>query len=477
MLYHSGKLGCFLIRLYHTEVVMFKPIFDQQKVYFKSQATRSYEARLEAISRLENMIDTHEKALCDVLKHDLNKSETEAFLTEILPLKQEISYIRKHLKSWIKPKRKGKSLITSTMSSKVVYSPKGVVLIVSPWNYPVQLALMPLLSALAAGNCAIIKVSEISSATGQLLCQLINKTFEPHHVFATDVAPNEFNDLLELPYDHLFFTGSPAIGKIMMSAAAKHLTPVTLELGGKSPAIVMEDANIDVAARRIIWGKGLNCGQTCIAPDYIVVHHSQKQPLINALIQSIDKLFPNSHKNEDFPKIINERHFKRLISYLASQNIVYGGEVDDVKHKIALTLIDEPSLDSAIMNDEIFGPLLPILSYETQEELHRILDHHPNPLALYLFTESQSRKNSVIQERGFGGAAINDTIIHIVSPTLPFGGVGNSGMGAYHGFTSFETFSHAKAVVDSPTWFDLVFKYPPYTSKKQKLIQSLRKMV
>ena len=475
-MYDTGKVSCFLIRLYHMEVDMFKPVFDSQKSYFNAQHTRSLNSRLEKIERLEKLITTHEKALCEVLKKDLNKSETEAFLTELLPLKQEISYIRKHLKSWMKPKKKGRSLITSTMSSHVIASPKGVVLIVAPWNYPVQLALMPLLSALAAGNTAILKVSEISSHTGQLLVKLINEAYQPHEVFASDVAPQDFHDLLDLPYDHLFFTGSPAIGKIMMSAAAKHLTPVTLELGGKSPAIVMEDANVSVSARRIIWGKGLNCGQTCIAPDYVVVHESKKEELVAALIHSIENMFPASHTNPDFPKVINERHYTRILAYLKNQTILYGGQQGD-HQRLGLTLVDEPSLSSPLMQEEIFGPILPILTYHDEAQLHAILDTHPDPLALYLFTESKTNKEKIIHERGFGGAAINDTIIHIVSPTLPFGGVGNSGMGSYHGKYSFDTFSHFKAIVDSPTWFDLVFKYPPYSSKKSKLIQFLRKLV
>ncbi|MBS3991831.1 MAG: aldehyde dehydrogenase family protein [Erysipelothrix sp.] len=456
---------------------MYKPIFDSQKAYFKTHATLPLQARLESISKLENMITVHEKALCEAVYKDLNKSESETFLTELLPLKQEITYIRKHLKSWMKAKRKPKSLATITMSSKVLSSPKGVVLIVSPWNYPIQLALMPLISALSAGNTAIVKVSEMSSHIGALLTQLINETFDPQLVYATDVGPEEFHDLLELPYDHLFFTGSPAIGKIMMSAAAKHLTPVTLELGGKSPAIVMADANIKVAARRIVWGKGLNCGQTCIAPDYVVVHKSIKNQLVEALIEMIEKQFPSSLNNQDFPKIINERHFNRLVSYLKDQAILHGGTYDEENHKIAYTLVHEPSLDSPLMQEEIFGPILPILSYHDDASLNSILDANPNPLALYLFTEEQANKTKIMTERGFGGAAINETILHIVSPTVPFGGVGKSGMGSYHGVYSFDTFSHMKTIVDSPTWFDLIVKYPPYTVKKQKLIQILRKLV
>ncbi len=456
---------------------MFKTIYDSQKAYFKSHVTLSLQARLDSISKLESMITVHEKALCEAVFKDLNKSETEAFLTEILPLKQEITYIRKHLKSWMKAKRKPRSLVTSTMSSKVLPSPKGVVLIVSPWNYPIQLALMPLMSALSAGNTAIVKVSEISSYTGKLLTKLINETFDSKLVYATDVGPEEFHDLLELPYDHLFFTGSPSIGKIMMSAAAKHLTPVTLELGGKSPAIVMPDANIKVAARRIVWGKGLNCGQTCIAPDYVVVHQSVKNELVEALKEMIETQFPSSLTQEDFPKIINERHFDRLVSYLKDQAILHGGTYDKEQNKIAFTLIHEPSFDSPLMQDEIFGPILPILSYHDETSLNEILDAHPNPLALYLFTEDKANKEKIMKERGFGGAAINDTILHIVSPTLPFGGVGNSGMGSYHGVYSFETFSHMKTIVDSPTWFDLIVKYPPYTTKKKKLILILRKWV
>lgn len=456
---------------------MFKPIFDSQKAYFKTHATLPLQARLDSISKLESLITTHEKTLCEAVYKDLNKSETEAFLTELLPLKQEITYIRKHLKSWMKAKRRPKSLATMTMSSKVLPSPKGVVLIVSPWNYPIQLTLMPLMSVLSAGNTAIVKVSEMSSHSGALLTKLINETFDPQLVYATDVGPDEFHDLLELPYDHLFFTGSPAIGKIMMSAAAKHLTPVTLELGGKSPAIVMEDANIKVAARRIVWGKGLNCGQTCIAPDYIVAHKKVKNELVEALIEIIEKQFPSSLTHQDFPKIINERHFNRLVSYLKDQAILHGGTYDEEHHKIAFTLVHEPSFDSPLMQEEIFGPILPILTYHDEKSLNEILDAHPNPLALYLFTQSNEAKNIIMTQRGFGGAAINDTIIHIVSPTVPFGGVGNSGMGAYHGKTSFDTFSHMKTIVDSPTWFDLVFKYPPYSDKKKKLIQVLRKLV
>lgn len=456
---------------------MFKPIFDSQKAYFKTHATLPLQARLESISKLENMITVHEKALCEAVYKDLNKSETETFLTEFLPLRQEITYIRKHLKSWMKSKRRPKSLATSTMSSKVLPSPKGGVIIISPWNYPILLALTPLVSALSAGNTAIVKVSEISSHTGALLTKILNETFDPQLVYATDVGPDEFHDLLELPYDHLFFTGSPAIGKIMMSAAAKHLTPVTLELGGKSPAIVMDDANIKVAARRIVWGKGFVCGQTCIAPDYIVVHQSVKDELVKALKETIETQFPSSLTLQDFPKIISERHFKRLISYLKDQTIIHGGTYDEAQHRIAFTLVDEPPLDSPVMQDEIFGPILPIITYHDETSLNVILDANPNPLALYLFTEDKDNKEKIMKERGFGGAAINETILHIVSPSVPFGGVGNSGMGAYHGKNSFDTFSHHKTIVDSPTWFDLLLRYPPYSAKKKKLIQTIRKLV
>lgn len=461
----------------HMEVLMFKAIFKSQKSYFKSHVTQSLQARLDSISKLEIMITSNEKALCEAVYKDLNKSETEAILTELLPLKQEITYIRKHLKSWMKAKRQPKSFATSLMSSKILPFPKGVVLIVSPWNYPIQLTLMPLMAALSAGNTAIVKVSEISSNTGKLLTKLINETFDPELVYATDVRPEEFCDLLDLPYDHLFFTGSPTIAKIMMSAAAKHLTPMTLELGGKSPAIVMSDANIKVAARRIVWGKGINCGQTCIAPDYVVVHQSIKSKLIEALKETIESQFPSSLTLDDFPKIINEHHFNRLVSYLKDQVILHGGEYNTTQNKISFTLVNEPSCESPLMREEIFGPILPILTYHNEESLHKILDAHPNPLAFYLFTEDQTNKEKIISERGFGGAAINDTIFHVVSPTLPFGGVGNSGMGSYHGVHSFKTFSHMKSIVDSPTWIDPIVKYPPYSNQSKKLILFLKKYV
>lgn len=434
--------------------------------FYSAGMTLPHSFRLKQLQKLKTMLLEYEEELYEALYADLGKSRFESWETEIGPVLQEISYAQRHLKSWMKPRRAKTSILHFPSSGKMIPEPYGTVLILSPWNYPVQLTLMPLAAAIAAGNCAVLSLPTASMHTSRVLEKLLADAFAEEHVrtYLGDIPTN--TELLKEPFDYIFFTGSPRVGKIVMEAAAKNLTPVTLELGGKSPCIVDRTADIQLAARRIVWGKSLNSGQTCVAPDYILAEQSVKGRLCTALAEEYQKLYGNDPiNNPDYPKIINGQHFERLVSLLEGQKIISGGRYDRESRKMELTVLDSPDVHATVMEEEIFGPILPVLSYETLDEVKQFVNSRPKPLALYLFTRSEETERRIMEGIPFGGGCVNDTVVHLVNHGLPFGGVGNSGMGRYHGKFGFDTFTHYKGVLKKGNWLDLPVRYPPYGEK------------
>ncbi|MCJ8008195.1 aldehyde dehydrogenase [Lederbergia wuyishanensis] len=439
----------------------FKTLVDKQNKFFHSGTTKSISYRLAALQKLRNGIKAHEKQLMDALKADLNKSEFESYTSEIGIVLEEIRFIQKHLRSWSKPKRV-KTPITHVGSKSYIYpEPYGVVLIIAPWNYPFQLAVAPLIGAIASGNCAIIKPSELTPKTSAVFGNMIGEIFSEEYVSVVQGGIETSEALLAEKFDYIFFTGSVSVGKIIMEAAAKHVTPVTLELGGKSPCIVHEDADIKLAAKRIAWGKFMNAGQTCVAPDYLYVHKNIRDVFLHQLGLAIRELYGEKPlKNPNFTHIVSKRHFQRLESFLQDGEIIFGGEKDEENLVIEPTVVMNITWNDPIMMDEIFGPILPVLEYQKLSNVIEGIQQHPNPLALYLFTKNEQLQDEVITGISFGGGCINDTVYHLASPYLPFGGVGSSGVGAYHGKGSFDTFSHHKSILKQTTRFDLPFRYP-----------------
>ncbi|MEG0949902.1 MAG: aldehyde dehydrogenase [Bacteroidales bacterium] len=435
----------------------------QQHDFFASGATLDIEVRRAKLAKLKKMVQKHEKEICEALFLDLHKSPEESMLTEIQVVLSEIDYHLKHLSRWMKPRQVSASRATFPGRSMIHYQPYGVVLIISPWNYPFQLLLNPLVGAIAAGNCAVLKPSPQSAHTATLLGRLFNEYFSDRYItlFEGDTEVNQI--LLAQKYDYIFFTGGPVFGKYVAECAARTLTPVTLELGGKSPCIVDKSADIDLAARRIVWGKLLNAGQTCIAPDYVLVDNSCKNELIKKLEKYIIHHFGiNPELSAHYPHIISEEATRRLANLLPhSGNILFGGQYNIEKKYFSPTLINEPAPDSPLMQEEIFGPILPLIGFDRIEEAILFVNKRPKPLALYYFGD-KSTALKIMHQTSSGGMCINDTIMHIVNQHLPFGGVGDSGMGRYHGRESFITFSNPRSVHQSPTLFDLKFRYAPY---------------
>ncbi len=432
-----------------------------QKEFFATHATRDIAFRKQALRRLEAALRKYEKPLAAALWTDLHKSYEEAYLTEIGLVYAEI---KKHLRSvrrWARPQRVAPTMSVFPSRSKVLYEPLGTALIIAPWNYPVQLLLSPLVGAISTGCTAVLKPSPYVPHVAQVLEQMVAEAFDERYVAVVQGDRTVNTALLEQRYDLLFFTGSPTLGKIVMAAAAKNLTPVVLELGGKSPCIVDADADIALAARRVAWGKALNAGQTCIAPDYLLLHESVKAPFIEALQQAfVDLLGDNPRESQHYARIVNDKAFARLRSYLSDGEIVFGGTTDAAERYFAPTILDHVSPDAPVMCEEIFGPIFPIQTFGTLDEAVHFVNAREKPLALYYFGKNGER---VLRHTSSGGACINDTIMHIVNDNLPFGGVGQSGMSAYHGVESFRVFSHRRAVVSSPTWVDVPFRYMPYS--------------
>lgn len=439
----------------------------KHREFFLTGTTKNVDWRIEQLRRLRRAIEEREEDFFTALKKDLNKSPFEAFSTELGIIYEEIRFLATHLKRWAKPKRARTALANFKSKSYIYREPYGVALIMSPWNYPAQLTLLPLAGAIAGGNCAALKPSSYSPATSALIADLIAETFPPEFVSVTLGGREANKTLLEEKFDYIFFTGSVAVGKTVMQAAARHLTPVTLELGGKSPCIVDETARIDLSARRIAWGKFINAGQTCIAPDYILAHRSIKDALIERIRYYIRAFYgARPLESEILPRIVNEKHFDRLCSLIAeSGRLVEGGETNRETLQIAPTVLDAVTWDMPVMQEEIFGPVLPVLTYDDLEEAKRAIALRPKPLALYYFTTDKKREKAALNDLSFGGGCINDTLMHVVSTALPFGGVGESGMGAYHGKASFETFTHKKSALKKSLLIDLPIRYAPYKNK------------
>jgi aldehyde dehydrogenase (NAD+) len=423
---------------------------------------------------LRNIIN-HENEIIDALYKDFKKPVLESVLTETNYVISELKATIKNLDKWVKPKKVLPTLLNFPSSDYIFSEPYGNVLIISPWNYPFQLALCPLIAAVAAGNKVTLKPSELTPNTSFLIAKIIRETFDVKHVVAILGDAKIAENLLNKRWDFIFFTGSVKVGKIVAKAAAEHLTPIVLELGGKNPCIVEKSANLKLSAKRIVWGKFLNAGQTCIAPDYLLVHKSIKQEFIAFLKQEITNFYSENPKlSPDFARIINKDNWNRQIELIENQNVIFGGISKEDDLYLSPTLIYEPSLSSKLMQDEIFGPILPIISFENEEELKTIILKYEKPLALYVFSENTDFSNRIIKEYSFGGGCINDTIVHFSNNRLPFGGVGNSGNGAYHGKLSFDVFSHQKAIVKKATWLDIPLRYAPYKSKT-KMIRKLLK--
>ena len=431
--------------------------------------------RKESLKKLLHVITKNEDAIIKALYDDFKKPAFEAVLTETNYVISDLKETIKNISSWAKPKKVWGSLLNFPSSDFIYSEPYGNVLILSPWNYPFQLALCPLVAAVAAGNKVTLKPSELTPNTSAIISKIISETFPVKDVVVVTGDATIAADLLKRRWDYIFFTGSVGVGKIVAKAAAENLTPVTLELGGKSPCIVDETANLELSARRIVWGKIINAGQTCVAPDYILVHHKMKDTFVKFLIQEIQKaLGPNPEESPDYARIINLKNWERQLSLLEGQKILFGGESNKDSLYLAPTLLDNPSMESLVMKEEIFGPVLPILSYESENDIEKIISSFDKPLSLYLFSENKSFIDEVLKKYSFGGGCINDTVMHLVNNRLPFGGVGNSGMGAYHGKLSFDIFSHQKSIVKRGTWLDVPLRYAPYNDKLKTIRQLLK---
>ena len=442
-------------------------ILESQRNYFSSGATLPEQARQDALRRLEKAIRSHEEAICAALKADLGKSAFESFACELGLALDEIKWMRKHLRALMKRKTVKTPITQMIARSFQSPSPYGTVLIMSPWNYPVLLTLDPLADAIAAGNTVLLKPSAYAPATAEVLRAILEEAFPREHVAVILGGRAENNALLQQKFDKIFFTGSPLVGKEVMRAAAENLTPVTLELGGKSPCIVDESCKLPITAKRIVFGKYMNCGQTCVAPDYILCHESIHAELVKALKAEIAAQFgENPLENENYGKIVNQKHFERLLGLIQREKIAHGGDADAGSLRIAPTILDHVTWDDAVMQEEIFGPILPILTYRELEDALAAIDSRPHPLALYCFTEREAVKRRVLDRCRFGGGCFNDTLIHLTTPELPFGGVGESGMGGYHGEAGFLEFSHMRSMVDRKTWFELSTRFQPYTKGK-----------
>jgi aldehyde dehydrogenase (NAD+) len=436
---------------------------------FDSGATRPLAWRTAQLRGLAQLIEENESALLDALAADLGKPRFEGWIAETGFLVGEIRHTLKNLRRWMKPRRVRAPLAVQPGRATVEVEPLGVVLIIGPWNYPQQLVLAPLIGALAAGNAAVIKPSEVAPASSALLARLLPKYLDATAIAVVEGAVPETTKLLQQRFDHIFYTGNGTVGRIVMQAAAQHLTPVTLELGGKSPCIVDADVDLDVAARRIVWGKFFNAGQTCIAPDYVLVHESVEERLLQKMGESLRTFYGDDPKQSpDFARIVNERHHARLTKLLDSGKVAHGGQTDVATRYLAPTVLRDVAPDAPVMADEIFGPILPVLKVKSVDEAIDFVNARPKPLALYVFTRSREQARRVLGRTSSGGACVNDALSHVLPTDLPFGGVGPSGMGAYHGRASFDTFSHTRSVLDRPTMLDPPLRYPPYTQTKHR---------
>lgn len=450
-------------------------LIRKQKEYYSTGETQAITFRINQLKKLKKLILDNEKKITQALFTDLGKSDFEAYATEIGIVLEEIGHFIKNTKRWAKSKCVSDPLASFPSKSRIVPEPHGVCLIIAPWNYPFQLAIAPLIAAIAAGNCAIVKPSEISQATSQILEKLLNAAFKEQYIKVVNGDVETSKVLLEQHFDMIFFTGSPRVGKLVMKAAAENLTPVVLELGGKSPAVVDKTVNLALAAKRIIWGKSINAGQTCIAPDYVLVEATVHDALIREMEKAALAMFgENVLQNPDYPRMINGAHVVRMQHLLTQGRLVFGGRVVPDERFVSLSIIAQPDLDSALMQEEIFGPLLPVISFTHWQEAIAFIRQKPKPLAMYVFTHDKKKLNAILTQTSAGGVTVNDTIMHFTNNALPFGGAGYSGIGSYHGETGFKAFSHLKSVMHRATWLDIPLRYPPFKNKLKLIKMILR---
>lgn len=453
-------------------------ILEKHHKFYNTNATKDIKFRIKNLNNLKNTIKKYEKEVAEALRNDLGKHEFEAYTTEIGMVYNSISEAVKNLKKWAKPKKVSTPIFLQPAKSFIMSEPYGTVLIIAPFNYPFELTMEPLIGAISAGNTVVIKPSEMCPHTSKIITKIISEVFQPEYVLCVEGEVQTSSSLINSPFDYIFFTGSDKVGRIVMESAAKNLIPVTLELGGKSPVIIDESANIDIAAQRVIWGKTLNIGQTCVAPDYVLIHNSIKDKFIEKAKETIIKFYgDNIKRNDNYGRIINEKHFNRLRKIIDSEkeNIIYGGAYDRENLFIEPTLIDKSGFDGESMLEEIFGPILPIIGYDDVNYIVNKIRKGAKPLALYIFTENKMMEKKLLSSISSGGACVNDTIMHLANSGLPFGGVGNSGMGSYHGKENFNTFSHKKSILKKNTKVNLTMLFPPYTKGNFNLVKKFLK--
>jgi len=445
-------------------------VFKKQRLYFQSGQTLDVNFRLEALHKLKQSIIAHEEVINSALTADLGKPLLETYTSETGFTLLELNHALKNLKKWARPRKVRGSLATFPSKSYILSEPFGIALIIGPWNFPLQLTLLPLVGAIAAGNCAVLKASRKTPATAEAIKSIINTAFEEHYLAVLDDSDQDGQRLLDQKYDKVFFTGSPGTGKLVMEKAAKNLASITLELGGKSPCIVDQNINLEVAVKRILWSKYMNSGQICIAPDYLIVHKDIKTAVYDQMIRCLNAFFgPDPQQSPDYGRIVNLKELERLSNYLNDGKIIAGGSFNKEKLYFEPTIIEVSSLQVPVMQDEIFGPILPVIEFATADEIENIIALNPNPLAFYLFSKDRTLIKRLLKNVQFGGGCINDTLFHLVNHNLPFGGRGKSGIGNYHGRYSFDAFSHQKSVLDKGFRFDIAQKYPPYGNIHQKL--------
>lgn len=461
-------------RITNTTPQKINRIFSAQQEYFFTHETRSVAFRLTQLKKLKKLVKKYEEQILTALQQDFGKPRFEAYASELGVFYEEVDLIIKNLREWTEKHKVGNPLSSWPSKSYYIYEPKGVTLIIGPWNYPFQLLFAPTIASIAAGNTVMIKPPEQTIATSLLIEKIITENFEEQYLAVvqgegSEVVPQMMENH---HFDHVFFTGSTAVGRKIAEMAAKKLVPTTLELGGKSPAIVDSSAKVEVAAKRIAFGKWLNAGQTCVAPDYVLVEHSRMQELLKALERTLNNFYPKgAFESDDYTRMVHQQRFDAVAGYLKQGKIFYGGKTDEKQLKIEPTILIDISLDDSVMQEEIFGPVLPIISYKGPAEAIEIVRQNPKPLALYLFSKDKAMEKTFLEKLQFGGGAVNNAVVHLSNPKLPFGGIGNSGYGNYHGKFGFDTFSHKKSIMKTATWFDLWAKYPPYSSLAYKLIK------
>ncbi len=445
-------------------------IVSTQRAYFNTHETKEIKFRLKQLTKLDSFLKSNEKLLYEAIYKDFKKSEFDTFVSELALLYHDIKDAKRNLKKWARVKRVGTNMLNFPAKSYIIPEPLGVCLVIGAWNYPYQLTLAPVIAAIAAGNTVIIKPSEMAAHTSAVMAKLINENFNPNYLKVVEGGIPETTELLNQKFDKIFFTGSPQVGKTVYQAAAKHLTPVTLELGGKSPAFITEDCNLKMTVKRLVWAKFLNAGQTCIAPDYVFVYKNIENEFLNLLKSEIEKE-QFSIENENYTQIINDRNLNRLSNLISKEKICYGGIISTSERTIEPTVLQNITFDDKVMQEEIFGPILPVISYENLEDAIQQVNEHPKPLACYVFTNNMTEKNKILKEISFGGGAINDGVMHIVNSKLPFGGVGNSGMGSYHGEAGFRAFTHYKSILEKSNLIELSLKYYPHSKGKLNWIK------